>query len=81
MAKFRKHKIVLEILSDDETFNPDKCAMDDLAYMISEGPFVGRTLPAESEDLTPKQMADDLYKFESEPGFFGLDDDGNEVDE
>lgn len=82
MRKFRKHKVVLEILSDDETFNPEGMSLSQMAQSIEDGPCVGRTYLEGTGvmDLTPKQMADALYEFGSEPGFFQLDRNGNETD-
>lgn len=74
--KFTKQRIVVEVLREDD--NPVPTDLYALAHIIDEGDGVGRVLDPTVEYLTPKQMADELYEFGSEPGFFQLDDDGNE---
>lgn len=52
----------------------------DVVDDITTGDCVGRTETISSFELSPKQAANELLKFGSEPGFFGLDEAGNEVE-
>ena len=53
--------------------------LESLAYEITEGDLIGGELKAKSLQITSKEAADSLTAFGADPGFFNLDDDGNEV--
>lgn len=77
--KFYKTVVTIEILSE----HPIRSLDTDLGYVtrqIEDGDWSGRVMLGDSEELTPKECAQALIDQDSEPQFFGLDDDGNEVD-
>lgn len=74
--KFYKTTFTIEVLSEEPL--GDELTLSQIDYAITEGPCVGFTLLNRQEELTSKQMADALYEAGSDPGFFQLDDDGNE---
>jgi hypothetical protein len=78
-GKLFKTRIVIEVLSDDGPYDGSQ-GLEGLAHDITDGPYSGMWDTESSEELTPKQMADALKKQGSAPDFFGLDDDGNEVE-
>jgi hypothetical protein len=68
---------------DDEEY--DINAFTDLQTLYNrtfsdDGEFVARATIESVEDKSPEHMVDLLYDFGSEPAFFRLDDEGNEVD-
>jgi hypothetical protein len=54
-------------------------SLKDIAEACDSGDCVGFEKQIAVRSVTGKQMADLLYEAGSEPGFFGLDDDGNTV--
>jgi hypothetical protein len=76
--KFHKTTFTIEVLSEEPLSHP--LALEDIAGMITDGDCVGGPLKYVESSLTPKECADALYAFGSEPDFFQLDDEGNEVE-
>ncbi len=58
----------------------DSLSLTDIAYMTDEGDCVGRFGETKTETLTSKEAADALNDAGSEPGFFMLNDDGEEIE-
>ena len=73
--KFYKTTIKFVVLSESPM---DDWSTADMIKACDSGPCVGDTEECETETLTGKEMADALYKARSEPGFFELDDDGED---
>jgi len=81
MAKRRKFyitKITLVVLSEDAP--PEWDNLHDLSYLIDEGPCVGHMTDDVSKRISGKQMAKELIKAGSDPGFFQLDEKGKTTD-
>lgn len=79
--KFYKTRVVFEVLSEGPI--PGHADLEYIAKESYDGRYVGRFSPdgAEETVLTGKQMADALYDFGSDPGFFSLNDDGEYSEE
>jgi hypothetical protein len=77
--KFYRTVYTLEVLSEEPV--PDITSLDDLHYQTQFGEYSGITHRESSEEVNGKTMADLLMKQGSEPGFFKLDEQGNDTDE
>lgn len=77
--KFFINKVTISVLTEDEPLR-DNIDIADLAYAIDDGPAVGGPMVIESTPVTAKAAADKLYEFHSDPSFFRLDDDGNDLE-
>lgn len=75
--KFYKTVIEVVVLSE-RPYGPKR--LSDVAYDIMDGDCVGGWDATESKEIDGRAAADLLYEFGSEPGFFQLDDEGNDVD-
>jgi hypothetical protein len=76
---FYKTVYTFEVLSEEPLEGPFDLA--DLDRMTDEGDCVGRFTNTEQTELTAKEVAAALIAFGSEPGFFQLDDMGNDLSE
>lgn len=74
--KFYHTKITVEILSE-EPYTGNELA--DVAHDIIWGGCSGQITNISSETINGKQCADLLLQQASEPSFFQLDDEGNDV--
>ncbi len=77
------HRTVVEIviLTEDDPWDGELC---DLANDITDGDCsdTSRVMTIKSnEEVTPSQMAELLKSQGSDPGFFGLNENGSPVDE
>jgi len=70
--------ITIEVLSEDPI---EAISLQDVVYGITEGHWSGDWNAEESLEVTAPQMAKLLIAQGSDPEFFNLDDDGNEIDE
>ena len=77
--KFYKTIFTFEVLSEKRL--PGDLDLVDINQMTYDGNCVGRFGETRVIRLSGKEAADALYEFGSEPGFFQLDDDGNEEEE
>ena len=75
--KFYKTMIIVEVLSE-ERYSPE--SIEGIARDITEGDCVGDWDAETSEEVDGRRMADLLREVGSEPGFFQLDDEGNDID-
>jgi hypothetical protein len=83
MASERKffHNIVtIHVLSEDEPLSGDM-SLSDIDYAITDGDSVGGGVEIRSEEMTGKEAATRLSAYGSEPGFFQLDEDGNDLED
>ena len=79
---FYKTIIRYEVLSEEPI--PGHADLEYIAKEANEGRYVGRFLPGGPNDhvlMNGASMAEALYEAGSEPGFFLLDDEGNDYDE
>lgn len=74
--KFHRKVFQVEVLSEEPLGD---VSLDQVHYLITDGPCSGDFKEVSSEVLDGKQAADALHKQGSEPGFFRLDDEGNEA--
>lgn len=78
MSKFYKTIVQIEVLSTEEIGD---VTLDDIVYMITEGHCSGQWQIASIEEVIAPVMAQLLMNQGSDPEFFGLDQDGNEISE
>jgi len=76
--KFYKTVIRFEVLSEEPVEQVD---LETLHYEVTEGRWSGRFLDTTEEILDGPQMAKALQEQSSDPEFFNLDSDGNDVEE
>jgi len=75
--KFYKTVITLEVLSEEPL---EDVPLEYIVQQCDEGDFSGDWNITESQELTGKEMAQALVGQRSEPEFFNLDEDGNDLD-
>ena len=85
--KFYKTVVKVTVLSEDP-LEPSSiegigggCALSEIAYNITEGDMSGVVEIGETETLNGKEAADALVEQSSDPEFFQLDADGNDLEE
>lgn len=79
MRKFYKTVIEVVVLSEDEPYSCNDLAM--LEYDITEGHFSGVWEVKSSEELSPEEAAKALLAQGSDPEFFRLSQDGENLEE
>lgn len=75
---FYRYVYRLEMLSEEPR---PALSLADIAYEIHDGGCVGSFAEEAVEEVNGYEMAQLLLEFGSEPGFFQLDEQGNEVGE
>jgi len=75
--KFHRTVVEVEILSQEPVGGVD---LETIHHQITEGDWSGHVCTKSVETLDGKQAADALKKQASDPCFFGLDDDGNDME-
>ena len=75
--KFFKTTVLVEILSED--FPAEFDSLEDIHNLISEGDCSGCYEITAVSKLDGKMAAQELQKQGSEPGFFQIDDEGNDI--
>ena len=78
MRTFYKTVMQIEILSKNPI--PDTMSLKEIAHEATDGEYSMQYSSVSQDELTGKQAADELIKQGSSPGFFMLDDDGNDID-
>jgi hypothetical protein len=76
--KFYRTVVTVEVLSEQPL---DDMGLDALNYAITEGDCVGRTHFGDPQEIEPADAADRLREMGSEPGFFQLDDKGDDIED
>ena len=74
--KFHKYVFRYEVLSEEPL---DDISLRDLQYLTYDGPCSGRMLKPEHQILDGKQAADGLLEQGSDPDFFQLSSEGEEL--
>jgi hypothetical protein len=74
--KFYRTVFTVEVLSEEE---PEAVSLEALAYQISDGEWSGVVEKGNSKKVNGKTMARLLEHQGSDPGFFRLDEDGNDT--
>jgi hypothetical protein len=77
MRKF--YKTVFEITVLSEYPISENVSLSRLEKEMCDGDFSGQTEMILNKELTAKEAAVELIGQNSDPGFFGLDEDGNEA--
>lgn len=75
--RFYKTTYIIEVLSEDQILL--NLSLAELDHEMNEGSYVGRVKDVNSTTVNSKTMAELLSEFGSEPGFFMLDDKGNQT--
>lgn len=75
--KFYRTVFTVEVLSEEPL--PDM-SLDEIAYEITEGGSSGDLTRSKSETVDAKKMAKLLMKQGSDPEFFQIDEDGNDIE-
>jgi len=77
--KFYRSKVVVEIVSE-EPLNPEM-SLSDIHYYIDQGDGCGLKQDMEVREINAKEAVSTLKEFGSEPSFFGLNDEGEDLDD
>jgi len=77
MRKFFKQVIQIEILSEDVPLEWDN--LENIDFAITSGDSSGKITEISSDQVTPQEMAKLLQEQHSDPEFFGLDENGNDL--
>jgi len=78
----RFHRTVLEVeVLSEEPYPVQTKELDDIAYDITEGHFNGNVEVTTVEVIDGATAATMLIRSGSDPGFFGLDADGNDAED
>lgn len=77
--KFFKTVIQIEVLSEDTPVS-DGISLSDIDFNITVGDWSGVINRVSVTQLSAKEVADALIEQRSDPEFFQVDQDGNEVD-
>jgi hypothetical protein len=79
MRKFYRSRVVVEVLSEDPL--PPDVSLATIANQITEGDWSGQVDNDDiNEEVDGPTMAKLLQAQGSDPEFFQLDDDGNDID-
>jgi hypothetical protein len=79
--KIYKKTIKVEILSDypfDENF--EEMSLSDIDYEITEGMWSGQIEEIDTTELEGHEAVNAIQNQGSSPDFFGMDEEGNELD-
>ena len=86
MSKRKFYRVVYtcEVLTDDkeifDTMYNGFWRMDEVASEIESGDCSGNFYVKSAQEVTPKKMVKLLQDQGSDPEFFSLDEDGNDID-
>ena len=75
--KFYKTIVQVEILSEEPIGEP---SLETIHYNITDGDWSGVTLIKEQKELDGAEMANELLNQASDSSFFGLTEDGEDVE-
>ena len=87
MSKRKFYRVVYtcEVLTDDkkifDTMYNGFWRMDEVASEIESGDCSGNFYVKSAQEVTPKKMVKLLQDQGSDPEFFSLDEDGNDIDD
>lgn len=77
MKKFHRYVYKVEVLSEEEL--PTDLSLDSINYEITEGHCSGMRLDTEHEEVDGKKMASLLQAQGSDPEFFDLSPEGEDL--
>ena len=75
--KFYKSVFKIVVLSQDPL--PEQIGLDWIQYEITEGHCSGHLLPYSEKEINGKTAAKELMKQASDPSFFNLTEDGEDL--
>ena len=78
--KFFKQKVTIEILSEDRPLSED-LSISGIEYAITEGDCSGVVIRDAPEELNGEQMAKALMEQKSDPNFFQLTENGEDMED
>ena len=76
--KFYRTLIIVEVLSDEPY---EAGCLDTIAYDITEGDVSGNWEVASSDEVDRRKFVSLVKAQHCDPGFFGLDDEGNDLED
>jgi hypothetical protein len=76
--KFYRTRIVVEVLSDYQL--PDGTDLESIHYEITQGGCSGVSAVESEREIDGREAVRALIQQGSEPAFFGLDEDGNDIE-
>lgn len=78
--RFFKTTFTVEVLSEDEPVSED-LSLEEIERQYTSGNWSGRKICEGSEELSAQEAAYELMEQGSEPSFFRLTEDGEELDD
>lgn len=75
--KFYKTVVTIEILSEESL--REGVSLADIQYLITDGPCSGKVTVSARQELNSAEIVKELQDQASEPEFFGLDTEGNDI--
>lgn len=78
--KIYKTRIVVEVLHEDEDRYEHVSHLSSVAWDIEDGEFSGIWWPDSCVPLEGKDAVEEILNQGSDPEFFRMDDDGNEIE-
>ena len=75
--KFYKKIITIEVISQDEPF--DYSSIEEIGWAVVSGEHSGSIIKEVDVELNGKEVVVALIDQNSDPEFFGLDSDGNDL--
>lgn len=81
MAKKTLHRTVVSfvVLSDEPL--EDNISLSDIEYETTDGQWIMGDKKLKKTELVGKVAVNEVYKLGSDPDFFFMDEDGNEVEQ
>lgn len=79
IRKFHYTELRVQIISE-EPISQD-ADLSDIHYLTTEGGASGKVETVKEEEVDAPKAAEILLDQSSDPNFFGLDDEGNDIDE
>lgn len=79
MSRFHRTIFLVEVLTDDGPYNPD--SLEQIHRDIIDGPYSGTIKTTSSISISSKTMATLLKSQGSDPEFFNLTDEGEDLDD
>ncbi len=77
--KFYVTTLTIKVLSEEPI--PSYVELDGIVDEMDDGDYVGKVVETSEREVTGKEMADLLHDIGSEPQFFQIDDDGNDLED
>lgn len=80
MKKIYRNVVQIEVLSDEPLKTGELTDLENVSFQIGEGDWSGRIKPViQNLTYTGKEAVEIIQEQGSDPEFFNLDQDGNEI--